>query len=244
MSFLKLAVICAFIVAVFGDPEVDFPMKACHRGSDDYSSCLRLAIQESWPTFVKGVPELDVPVLDPFFVKEEETRYNSESLQGKIVAKNVRTYGLAKAKFLSVRPEFTDDFYRLQVDVDLPKLLVEGDYKAEGQLGDFKMGGKGSFNISMEDIHSTWDISGHVKNDRWVIEHFRAVPEITTMKVWFNGLFDGNDELNAAAMAFVNEYWPVVYRQMLPHIQDTWDKELTEFANRIFSKISFSKTFP
>lgn len=29
-------------------------VKTCKKDSDDFSSCLRLAIQEAWPTFVSG----------------------------------------------------------------------------------------------------------------------------------------------------------------------------------------------
>jgi len=50
--------------------------------------------------------------------------------------------------------------------------------------------------------------------------------------------------LDNAAMKFVNEYWPSLYREMLPFLAKNWDERLTELSNRIFSKISFSKTFP
>lgn len=47
-----------------------------------------------------------------------------------------------------------------------------------------------------------------------------------------------------AALVFVNEYWPLIYRGMLPHMMDLWDEYLTEFTNRFFSKIPFSTVFP
>lgn len=47
------------------------------------------------------------------------------------------------------------------------------------------------------------------------------------------------------ALNFVNEYWPVLYKGMLPTVEKHWDYHLTDFVNRlVFSKISASKTFP
>lgn len=219
-------------------------MKTCKRDSDDFSSCLRLAIQEAWPTFVPGLPEFDIPPLDPYYTESYSMEHESGQLRGKISIADVRLYGLAKSRFLSVKPEMDGDFFRLEIDVEIPKLLIDGDYKAEGSLATFKMGGKGFFNISMENIRTVWDISGHVVNDRWVVEHFKTAPTISSMKVWFSDLFNGNEELNRAALVFINEYWPLVYRTMLPKLIEMWDTYLSEFSNRFFSKIPFSTIFP
>lgn len=54
----------------------------------------------------------------------------------------------------------------------------------------------GFFNISMEDLRVTWDISGHVVNDIWVVEHFKLSPTVGDMKIWFSDLFNGNNELS------------------------------------------------
>lgn len=219
-------------------------MKTCKKDSDDFSSCLRLAIQEAWPTFIQGLPEFDLPALDPYYIDTYNSEYENGQLNGKMSASDVRAYGLAKTRFLSVKPEMSDDFFRLEIDLEIPKVLIDGDYKADGVLGTLKVGGKGFFNVSMEAITCTWDISGHVVDDRWVIEHFKLTPAIGSMKIWFSDLFNGNEELNRAALFFVNEYWPVLYRGMLPKLMEVWDVYLTEITNRFFSKIPFSTVFP
>lgn len=224
--------------------ELPTSVRTCQKDTPDYSSCLRLAIQESWPTFVKGMPEFDLPILDPYYAERHEGAYESGEIKGHLIATDVRTYGLQNSRFLAVRPNHEDNHFSLEVDMEIPKILIEGDYKAEGSLGSFKMGGKGFFNISMEDVKTTWALEGPVEDDRWVVKHFRVAPEVGKMNVWFSDLFSGNEELNRAAMSFVNEYWPVIYRGMLPYLVETWDKEFTELVNRFFSKVPFSKIFP
>ncbi|EFN85090.1 hypothetical protein EAI_14886 [Harpegnathos saltator] len=190
------------------------------------------------------IPELDIPVLDPFFTEKEHTKYQVDDINADITVMNVNTYGLAKMKFLAVRPTYADDFYKLEVDVEVPKVLIEGNYKAAGSMGAFQIGGEGFFNISMEDIKATFSLEGSVANDRWTIEHFNLNPEVGKMKIWFSDIFNGNEGLNKAALQFVNEYWPSLYRSMLPFVAQNWDERFTELGNNVFSKISFSKTFP
>lgn len=92
-----------------------------------------------------GVPEFDIPPLDPFLTEYSETTYENGAVRGKVVVKNVNTYGFAKAKFLDIRPRFDEEknHFQLEVDVELPKVFIDGDYKAEGSIGSYKMGGKG-----------------------------------------------------------------------------------------------------
>ncbi|CAK9833898.1 Circadian clock-controlled protein daywake [Anthophora retusa] len=235
--------LCA-VVLVAGDYQLPATVKTCKKDSDDFSSCLRLAIQEAWPTFVEGLPDFGIPRLDPYYIESQSAEYKNGQLYGKMSASDLRTYGLAKARFLSVRPEMTDDFFRLEIDVEMPKILMDGDYKAEGTFGSFKVGGKGFFNVSMEDIKCTWDITGNVVDDRWVIEHFKMAPTVGNMKIYFSDLFNGNEDLNRAALVFANEYWPLLYRAMLPKLMELWDVHMSELTNRFFSKISFSAVFP
>jgi len=61
-----------------------------------------------------------------------------------VTVMDVNTYGLAKARFLAVRPQYSEDFFKLEVDVELPKMLMEGSFQAEGNMGGFKLGGEGT----------------------------------------------------------------------------------------------------
>lgn len=54
----------------------------------------------------------------------------------------------------------------------------------------------GRFNVTMEGVRGTWDISGPVKDDTWIIEHFRAIPTIKKFYMNFENLFEGNREIS------------------------------------------------
>ncbi|XP_076287954.1 protein takeout [Lasioglossum baleicum] len=247
MSYRAVTAICVAlccVALVVGDYQLPAGVNTCKKDADDFSSCLRLAMQESWPVFMAGLPDFEIPILDPYFVETHVTSYDSGQLRGTLSASNCKTYGFAKARFLSVKPEYENDVLRLEMEVDVPKILIEGEYKADGSLGSYQLGGSGVFNISIGDVKVNWDITGRVVDDRWVVEHFRVTPEIGSLRLWFSDLFNGDEGMNRAAMYFANEYWPLIYRGMLPKLRDSWDTLLTEMVNHFFSKVPFSTLFP
>ncbi|XP_033220657.1 uncharacterized protein LOC117175165 [Belonocnema kinseyi] len=245
---LPLSALCAIsaFLVIKADEEVPLPpeFRRCNRNAADFSLCARQAIEEAWPTLVKGIPELGIPQLDPFVVNSLEQEFHSGVLRGKMIVKNARVYGAAGHKFKSVKLHLNGDRFNMEMDVTVPKILTEGDYMGDGYISAFKIGGKGQFNVTMEGIKTYFNIEGRVENDRWVVEHFKVFPEISNMHIWFSDLFNGNKDLNKAALIFCNEYWPVLYRGMLPYISPYMDNYMTDFANRVFSKISFSNMFP
>jgi len=222
----------------------ELPVTTCKRNSPNYSNCLKLAIHESWPRFVKGLPEFDFPSLDPLSYEHGKFVFDRGEVHGTVIITNAIIKGLTKTNFPAVRTHFLDDVFRLEIDTRIPRLLGEGDCEAEGRVGGFKMGGKGSYNLTLGDIRATWDLTGHVANDTWTVEHFYCLPSVGNMKISLNNLFDGNKELNDLAMFFANEYWPTLYRVMLPTTSEIWDSWLTDLSNRFISKVSFSKLFP
>jgi len=94
--------------------------------------------------FSQGIPELDLPTLDPFYTKRQRTVYDTGEMHADITVMDVNTYGLAKTRFLAVRPQYSEDFFKIEIDADIPKMLMEGSFKAEGSMGGFQLGGEGT----------------------------------------------------------------------------------------------------
>jgi hypothetical protein len=47
-----------------------------------------------------------------------------------------------------------------------------------------------------------------------------------------------------AALRFVNLYWPVLYKELLPFAAEGWDQFLRGILNKFFLKVPFSVIFP
>lgn len=51
----------------------------------------------------------------------------------------------------------------------------------------------GRFNLTVDDTEGTWDLTGHVINDTWIVEHFRTFPSIKKLVLYLDGLFEGKE---------------------------------------------------
>ncbi|XP_011064514.1 PREDICTED: uncharacterized protein LOC105152117 [Acromyrmex echinatior] len=234
-----------FSIILFGlaSGEFTFPATICKRNSIDYSACLKQAFEEAIPQFVKGLPEFDLPSLDPLVYKFGQVLFNSEGIHAEVALMNAIITGLAKVQVNDIRTHFLDDVFRLEIDALVPKLILKGVVKMNGTLGIFRIASEGPFNLTANDVNGTWDMTGHVVNDTWIVEHVRVLPAVKKLKLYFD-LFQDNKEINNIAVNFVNEFWPPLYRVMLPVTSEVWDPWLTDLVNKLFSKVSFSKVFP
>lgn len=84
-----------------------------------------------------------MPPLDPYFLEYQNTVYETGELRADVTVIDVNIYGLAKIDFLAVRPYHFDDSFKLEIDVELPKMLIEGNFKANGAYGALTFGGEG-----------------------------------------------------------------------------------------------------
>ncbi|XP_024873345.1 uncharacterized protein LOC112455564 [Temnothorax curvispinosus] len=243
---LIYALVSAFSLAAFGlftTGESTLPITTCKRDSVDYSACLKRFLEETWPRFIIGLPEFNFPSLDPLFYKYGTAVFNSGLIHAEVILSNITTTGLSKTRFYDVRTHFLDDEFRLEIDAQVPRIFIEGAVKVDGTVGLFRIVGDGYMNTTVDDVRGTWDLTGRVINDTWIVEHFRTTPSIGKLKVYFDNLLD-NKELNDLAVIFVNEFWPPLYRVMLPVASNVWDPWLISIVNNISSKVSFSKIFP
>ncbi|XP_018400191.1 PREDICTED: uncharacterized protein LOC108777730 [Cyphomyrmex costatus] len=238
-----------FSIAVFGlslARKTELPPVTCKRDSNDYSACLKQALEEGWLLIIKGLPEFDIPPLDPLVYENGKFELNSNEIRAELIFSNLIIIGLSKLHFPDVRPHRLNDVFRLEIDAIIPKLTLETDVKINGTLNTLmlKVAGEDHLNATAHDVRGTCDLTGHVINDTWIVEHFHIAPSIGTLKVYFDNLFEGNKELNNLALTFLNEYWPVFYRLMLPFISDILDPWLVGFANKFFSNVPLSNIFP
>ncbi|XP_039311180.1 uncharacterized protein LOC105194698 isoform X2 [Solenopsis invicta] len=243
---LYIYTIIAFSVAILGLSSANKPtlLTSCKQNSDDYSACLKRAFEEAWPRFIAGMPELNFPSLDPLSYKYGKVVFDSGDLiRADVILSNTTTSGLSKVYIFDIRTHFLDDIFRLEIDVIAPKLFIEGTVNMNGTLGSiFKIASEGPFNLTADDVRGTWDLTGHVVNDTWIVEHFHTLPSVKKLKLYFD-FFQNNKEFNDLAVTFANEFWPSLYRVMLPTTSNIWDPWLTDIANKFFSKVSFSKVF-
>lgn len=90
-----------------------------------------------------GLPQFDFPSLDPLIYEFGSGKFDSGIIHGAINVSNFNIEGFAKTHFLNARSHFFDDIFHLEIDIQIPKITGFGECDARGNLGGFRMGGKG-----------------------------------------------------------------------------------------------------
>lgn len=80
----------------------------CRKSDPKLNDCIKTSIDILRPFLVKGIPELDIPSIDPIDIGDllvsENTRSNSNGIQ--ITAKDIKSYG--SSEFIIKSLEYTN----------------------------------------------------------------------------------------------------------------------------------------
>jgi len=230
--------------------EVPTYTEPCYRDAPEFNTCVKRALQGIIPKLSKvGIPELQLESLDPLRVPQMVMSYDAATIAGKVTLQDTVTRGIGKLKIIDVRSVANDpNRFLMEVDFFIPKMVTGGLYKMQGHIGDIPISGEDTYNLTMGGVSGTWRLTGSpVVEDGTTfmrIDKFEVIPEVQALKVHANNLFKGNPELSAVTIAFVNRFWRVLYEEMLPYAQDTFDKIVRQILNKIFLKIPYDQLFP
>lgn len=129
--------------------EIPSFIKICNQTDQKLGSCIRKSIIGMRPHLIRGIPELDVPSLDPLFVPELKIAQNG-GIQVAADFKNISISGPSKFRLRAVRADVGSEKFRMKVW--FPELVMRGYYEIRGQLLMMPINGRGSCYGNFSDI--------------------------------------------------------------------------------------------
>lgn len=90
-----------------------------------------------------GLPEFDIPPLDPLFQKYIKIELDSDHIRGELIFSNLTITGLSKIRDLNVKPYFLDDVFHLEIDANIPNISSKGFIKVNGNVNAFRIANEG-----------------------------------------------------------------------------------------------------
>jgi len=89
----------------------------------------------------------------------------------------------------------------------------------------------------------TADIEGkpyEKKGEQYLdITGFRLNIEPERLYMYFENLFGGDANLGNHMNNFINDNWAIIYKELKPNIEDTFEAIFKEISNRIYSRIPY-----
>ncbi|CAG9787831.1 unnamed protein product [Diatraea saccharalis] len=183
------------------------------------SECLVKATQDAIPEFVKGLPDLGVPPLDPFTIDKLSIPLNGL----KVTFYKGKVSGFRKCIVDNIISELENRLFVLQFHCNL---TIKGRYDAVGKILLFPINGEGDAKIKLTNLRMKVDINTKYVKDKNGVDHFGVKSYKYTFdygdKVTFDlqNLFKESKQLSDTVLAFLNDNWKTVAEEFGKPIVD------------------------
>lgn len=230
---LLLSVICAQAKVT---PDY-FPV--CKKSDPQIEKCVLDALEAMRPQLLAGIPDLEIPVIDPFTVPTLKLDRTAPNLRLKATVKHAIAYGGKDFKIEKLKLNLNNK-YMGEIKLTLPKLYVTADYDVRGsKILTLDISGKGKLTANLTGI--TVIAKGLAKPTTTNDVEFLQVEKIVS-KVRLNNAQIAVDDTQrpvaaASAVSFFNASPQVILDILSPLIDETSAVVIKTFINKILAKV-------
>ncbi|XP_045761243.1 circadian clock-controlled protein daywake-like [Maniola jurtina] len=220
-------------------------IKICKRDQNTIASCVLNSIESLRPQLISGIPELNVPSLEPFYIPEI-VAVSGDLVPLKASGKDVKVSGAGNFSIKSISVDLNT--LTIRGRVRFPRLHLDGRYNLDTQILILPLRGEG--NLVADAVKCEADI---LLRSRLVMRDGKEYLEFTSLKVdigirdyriRLEGLFNGNKALGDATNEAIHQNRGEFLKTMLPYLEKTVSKILLDTANKIVAPIPFDELLP
>ncbi|XP_026293466.1 circadian clock-controlled protein daywake [Frankliniella occidentalis] len=221
---------------------------ACARNAPDLNECIRKNMQFVMPLFAKGEKLFDMEPIEPIAVSDVRVQLRREPFDFHAVARNSKVYGASSVVVRAASAQLTDSSLDMALDIHIPTMFIEGDFKIEGKIGSFPFAGRGPWNVTITDLEANWHLMGETvdkEGEKYMqIKRFIPTYRVGGMKANAENLVEGAPELTNLAMNLINQYWEPVLTAMMPATRNELERHLKRMASSVFDSVPYKQLFP
>ncbi|XP_055383842.1 protein takeout-like [Condylostylus longicornis] len=245
-QFLFYILILSVFSSIFGElnPLPDY-IKVCRKSDLNFDKCFVNAIEILRPKIAKGMPELNIPPLEPLDLgdlvisKKQDTGID-------ISVKNLRVYNATTFKITNFKSE--NFVGHLTAELLLPRFEIEGFYSVEGRLLALPLKGSGDFHGSFSNIRAKvkFDVGRIEKNgvEYFKLSQINIKAKMGKGRIKLNNLFDGNKELSNVINDSINDNIIAIANDILPSIEKALEKKFSEIGKKVFEIFTANQLLP
>lgn len=214
----------------------------CSSHNGDVESCIRENIEALKPKLKDGIPELNVPKLEPLFIKELVA---ADHQVLKISTKDLYVHGASD--FTLGKLSMDSDSHEFKFDVSFPHLRLDGQYHVDGKIIMLAIKGNGNITGDVYDIKAHVVMHGNkMEKDGAVVYHFSDMSikiKVHKGKIHLSNLFNGDKQLGEVVNTAINQNFEAFMKELSPIIEKSLNKFLLGAADGIAESFPFDSLF-
>nr|CAH7741263.1 unnamed protein product [Callosobruchus chinensis] len=248
MSVCKVAMKALLVLGCVGWVAAALPsyIKVCKKNDPKIAECITNSVNELRPKLVEGIPELDVPSMEPLPL--DTIKLRSGPSQAKIDANitNLKVWGPSTFEVLEMKAKHSKNRFVFRINV--PKIEFKGDYDMDMNVLILKYKGEGPLLGNLTNLGADVLMKGKIEkiNGQNHLQFSKMLIHITIEKAYFHlgDLFSRDPNLGRAMNEVVNDNSEIFLNEIRPALEISLADRFSEIANSILKRFTYDELFP
>ncbi|KAJ8950519.1 hypothetical protein NQ318_015263, partial [Aromia moschata] len=214
-------------------------VKQCYEGDPQLIPCFRSALHHLRPYLAKGIPEIELPPVEPFVMEELTLSLTTGPNGYKVSLKDIDVFGASN--FSVGRLKLSENGKPFETVISIPTLHINSRYQSSGVLIILPASGNGTFNGKLEGLKAI--VRGRTsvsEKDNLRYLHVDTLDmDIIVKRVHLavKNIFKNNVILTQAINLFLRENGMEVFKVMLPQLTKKLSGVFKSISNQLLTHI-------
>ncbi|XP_041979779.1 circadian clock-controlled protein daywake-like [Aricia agestis] len=202
----------------------------------DDSPCILKAANAALPKFAQGRPEMGIEPLEPMYIK----RMVNDNAGLKLTFTDNYIKGMSTCTISNLKSEILSKKSHT-LTFKCPSIVIDGDYRIDGQLLLLTIQGHGKFKIDLRDVilkvtTQLGKVTGADGKQHFNIESWKNSFKVQTSAHFdFENLFNGNEVIAKSILEFMNTNWKDVLAEAGEPIHKAITGKAVEVAQKLYN---------
>ncbi|XP_046393515.1 circadian clock-controlled protein daywake-like [Ischnura elegans] len=218
-------------------------IKVCRQSNPNIEECIKNSIEKLRPYLVKGIPEFNIPSIEPLYIKTINAN-QGQSL--KITLKDVKAYGCSD--FVINRLKMDLKSMSMDFGLNLPHLYIESNYEVDGKILLLPIRGRGPFTGNFTNCKGDVILRGGLEKrggkDYLKYKSMDINIHVGRGKMQLENLFGGDKMLGKIVNDAINANFDQFRKELKPQIEKAISSVMLDSANQIVQHFPYSELFP
>lgn len=215
-------------------------VKQCPEGDPKIVECITGALHHLRPYLAKGIPEIEMPSVEPFRMDELSLSLTTGPNGYKVTLRDLDIYGASNFTISDLKLSHGDAPF--EAHIKIPELKINARYTSSGVLIILPASGQGNFHSTLGDIIATVQgtISSHQRagRDYLHVDNLDINLNIKTVRMVVKKVFNNNRILTEATNLFLRENGHEVLKAMMPQLRHKLSEVFKGISNQLLTHVS------
>ncbi|XP_072387159.1 circadian clock-controlled protein daywake-like [Diabrotica undecimpunctata] len=242
---VKVAVL-VFCLLCLADGKLPSYFHVCKRTDPNIDKCVTDAVMTLKPQLSKGIPELQIPPLEPFILDTIILKSGNSGVRIDANFTNLVATGASGFEVYDLKCDIPKNVFLFKLKI--PHLEFNGDYDIDMNVLVLKYKGSGPISGNFSNLDVQVELKGQIKKiDGKNYQTFKKIGielKVGSSHLKLGNLFLNQRGLGDATNQVVNDNADIFLREIRPALVNSLSEKFTETANKVCRMFTYDELFP